>query len=112
LVRSEWECPHTGKSIPGKPVDEQLDRVFRSFQLSPDWKEWIVERLNQRDNATQRRISLEARLVRIRNIYLDGDISKESYDRTNREIQEQMASLTVPEISISVIAGELLENIG
>ena len=71
-----------------------------------------MERLNQRDNATQSRISLEARLVRIRNIYLDGDISKESYDRTNREIPEQMDSLTVPEISTSVIAGELLENIG
>ncbi len=113
LMRSAGNCTHAGKSIRSEPVDAQLDSVFSSFRLKQDWKEWITERLStqrQRDEATQRKSSLEARHARLRNLYLDGDITREFYDRSKREIQDQIEELTIPEINASVIAGELLEN--
>ena len=103
------------KSVRADALDFQLEQIFNQIKLRPDWQTRITERIVdrlQRDDIVEERSHVESRQRRLRDLYLEGDITKKFYDDNKRDMQERLDTLVIPEVDITVMAGEMVENLG
>ena len=80
-----------------------------------DWIDWIVEQHIKGSDiqaALKAKRSIEGKMERARELYLDGDIDREKYVKLRDEAEKALLSLYVPEFDAAVEAGKMLNDFG
>ena len=111
----EHPCQHTGKVFNGQVIEDQASLIFADFTLRDNWVDWIIENyVNKSDLAEglKRREALAQKIDRARELYLEGDLSKERYDLIKSNADAEIATLYIPELDDAVKASQLVTNLG
>ena len=111
----EHPCQHTGKAFNGQVIEDQASAIFADFTLRDDWVDWIIENyVNKSDHAEglKRREALAQKIDRARELYLEGDLSKERYDLIKSNADAEIATLYIPEIDDAVKGSQLVTKLG
>lgn len=58
-----------------------------------------------RDEALKRKKRLEGKLVRLRDVYIDGDMNKDTYQSRKKELEEELSAIRIPEGSVPELPG-------
>jgi predicted RNA polymerase sigma factor len=78
--------------------EEQVLADLADFTLPDDWRAWLLADAERRADDAARRDSerrrLEARLVRLRELYGRGDITREEYQSERDRLERELASCT------------------
>ena len=111
----EHPCQHTGKVFNGQVIEDQASRIFADFTLRDNWVDWIIENyVNKSDLAEglKRREALAQKIDRARELFLEGNLSKERYDLIKSNADAEIATLYIPEIDDAVKASQLVTDLG
>ena len=99
----------------GRAFDSQIDQLFSGFELREDWIDWIVEQHIKGSDiqaALKEKRSIEGKMERARELYLDSDIDRQKYVKLRDEAEKALLSLYVPEFDAAVEAGKMLNDFG
>ena len=99
----------------GQVIEDQASLIFADFTLRDDWIDWVIETyVDQSDLAEglRRRETLAQKIDRARELYLEGDLSKERYDLIKSNADAEIATLYIPEIYDAVKASQLVTDLG
>ena len=77
-----------------------MDRVLAQVQLADE-----VKRVGEEKRKVQQR------LHRLSQVYVDGHVAEEEYRRQNKQLEEKLVSLVVPDADAAVTVGKLLEDL-
>jgi len=108
------KCAYGSWSVPAPDADEEVQHVFAGLALREDWKRRILERLSSESDHTRvarERATLEARLRRLTEMYIEGNIPKENYLERQRAAKERLESLVIPEVDAALVAGTMLGDL-
>ena len=111
----DHRCAYAGKSIKSQMIEDQADLIFAYFTLRDDWIDWVIENyVNKSDLAEglRRRQALAQKIDRARELYLEGDLSKERYDLIKSNADAEIATMYIPEIDDAVKASQLVTDLG
>ena len=111
----DHRCAYAGKSIKSQMIEDQADLIFAYFTLRDDWADWVIENyVNKSDLAEglRRRETLAQKIDRARDLYLEGDLSKERYHLIKSNADAEIATMYIPEIDDAVKANKLVTNLG
>jgi site-specific DNA recombinase len=99
-------------------LDAQLEEHLRRFVIPDEGQCELVaywqERQEQTGNTKASRKRIEQRLTRLRDLYLDGDLAKEEYQRQRAALQAQLALLPTdetPTVSAGKRYADFLANV-
>lgn len=107
------KCAYGAWSVPASIADQQMELVFSEIKLRYNWKDRVIDRISsqsQRVAINQERESLEGKLGRLNELYVEGNITKDEYQTRPRAIKERLDVLVIPEVDAATIAGSLMEN--
>ena len=107
-------CEHAGRSFIGHRFEEQVDLIFAGFTLRPDWVDWIIENYVEgadRNESLKKRETLHKKLERARELYLEGDLSKERYLIIKENTEAELTTIYVPELDDAVEAVKILTDL-
>ena len=107
------KCSYGAWSVPASIADQQIEVVFSELKLQDNWKDRVIDRISsqsQREAINQERESLDGKLGRLNELYVEGNITKEEYQTRQRAIKERLDVLVIPEVDAATIAGSLMEN--
>jgi hypothetical protein len=79
-------------------VAEHLQRFVISDQSQRELIEYWRDRQEQAGDISVARKRIEQRLSRLRKLYLEGDVTKDEYQRRRAELQAQLALLPLDEV--------------
>ena len=108
-------CRYTGRSFVASKLDEDINELFRGFQLRDNWRDYILTRFMQKTNVEElqrRRASLLGKKDRTNDLYIDGEIERRERDARVSLIHEELAKTEVFKGDAVEKAGELLEDFG
>ena len=94
-------------------IEDQASLIFADFTLRDDWVDWIIENhVNKSDLAEglKRREALAQKIDRARELYLEGDLSKERYDLIKSNADAEMDRIYIPELDDAKEAAKLLQD--
>ena len=106
-------CAHAGKSIRGQVLEDQADLIFADFTLREDWIDWIIDNyVDQSDLADgiKRREALHQKIERARELYLEGDLSKDRYDLIKSNAEAEIDGVYIPELDDAQDAAMMLQK--
>ena len=114
------EQPHpcdrgAGKVDPGRQLEVQVDKLFSEFQLEDEWIATIMEyHLGESDLRAALRTShsIQARVKRADDLYIDVELDHRKYSKTKRESATELLSVSVPDADDTLQARELLVDFG
>jgi hypothetical protein len=95
--------------------DDQASLIFADFTLRDDWIDWVIETYDDQSDLAEglrRRETLAQKIDRARELYLEGDLSKERYDLIKSNADAEIATLYIPEIDDAVKASQLVTDLG
>lgn len=89
-----------------------MGRIIESILLPKTWLELVLAQIQLADElkrVEQERKRVEERMNRLREVYLEGDPSRDHYTDRKRNLETQLASLVIPDVDAAKEAGKLLE---
>ena len=89
-------CPNKRASVKCEVIDRQVEELLKSLVLPDDWvaaAHTMVEQEPMSLDSTRERRSLTERLSRLKELYLDGNISRNRYDTERAELAAKVESL-------------------
>ena len=89
-----------------------MGRIIESILLPKTWLELVLAQIQLADElkrVEQERKRVEERMNRLREVYLEGDPSRDQYTDRKRNLETQLASLVIPDVDAAKEAGKLLE---
>ncbi len=95
-------------------VDKQVEEVFTSLKLPPNWEERLVEKIQARDEVAriiEKRDRVKERLRRLGLAFVDGLYEEDEYRRQKAGLNSQLEGLVIPEIDAAREAGRLIQNV-
>jgi site-specific DNA recombinase len=101
------------KSIRADLVEAYVEQLVLQLQLPEDWRCQISGYLNggpDLEEVERQRQLLEAKLDRLKRLYLAGDLDEAEYDAERDKIRRDLARLVTPEAVSVERAAALLEN--
>ncbi len=105
------ECPSTDIHVHADVIEQQIGKLVETFELPADWKKEIKDALSSRsdeEHLKDERKEIMARLNRLGTLYLDGMIERQAYMSTREELNQRLSSMTLPEPTKVIEAGETL----
>ena len=112
---TDRKCPHVGRSVVGGVFEDQVDQIFGGFTLRPDWVEWIIENYidgTDRSQSLKRREALQRKIERARELYLEGDITKDRYLIIKDNTESELNTIYIPELDDAEEAVKILNDLG
>ncbi|MFC2031398.1 recombinase family protein, partial [Chloroflexota bacterium] len=109
-----YDCVSFNRVIRVDRIDATVEDTIRLLKLPQDWQDRILATANHKDQKKKiedRRGALEAKLKRLKYLYLEDDIGVKEYEAQKADINEELASLQMPEDSNIVEAGQMLESL-
>ncbi len=111
---TDRKCAHVGRSFVGSVFEDQVDQIFGGFTLRPDWVDWIVENYvegTDRNESLKRRKALQGKIERAKELYLEGDITKERYLIVKENAEAELTTIYVPELDDAAEAVKVLTDL-
>jgi site-specific DNA recombinase len=96
-------------------LETAIEQLVLALKLPPDWRRQVNGYLNggpDLEGIERQRQLLEARLERLKRLYLEGDIDEAEYDAERDKTRRDLARLVTPEAVSVEAAAALLENFG
>jgi site-specific DNA recombinase len=96
-------------------LEAKIEHVIRQIQLPDDWRSQINGYLNggpDLEEIERQRQLLEARLGRLKKLYVVGDMDEAEYEAERDAIRRELARLVTPDAVSIEEAADLLENLG
>ncbi len=112
-TRIQHSGPCDQVMVKAEEVEDQVARYLMSFRLPPNWREEVLAGLcspEERAATEQKEQEVRARLERLVELYLAGDVDRERYEREKRACYDQLADLHPNGYSATIQAGEILER--
>lgn len=119
-----FDCPTDSVMVPVAPIDEQVSELVTRLHLPEDWRDRLDAKLRQErssprkaGSAASRLGELERKLARAKELYIDGDLTREAYDERKwalekeRDLLEEEAELYEIEAGDLLKAGEILATL-
>ncbi len=108
-------CGWKRQSVPAEGIEQVLGVLIRKMELPPDWREKVIAVANEagdRDEAQRRRRSVKDRLSRLRELYLEGEVSRPRYETERARLQGELEGLDASLARSAPIeaSGELLRR--
>ena len=94
-------CEHRGHKA--EPVEDQISQMFLAWEAPDDWAERVGEVLSTPQHNEARRRSLEARIARAEEAWLEGYVES---TKARAQIDTARAELTTLDTDILMITGE------
>ena len=94
-------CEH--RSHKAEPVEDQISQMFLAWEAPDDWAERVGEVLSTPQDNEARRRSLEARIARAEEAWLEGYVES---TKARTQIDTARAELTTLDTDIPMITGE------
>ena len=94
--------------------DGQMGRIIESLILPKSWIELVLAQIQLADElkrVERERKRVEERTRRLREVYLEGDLPRDQYTNRKRNLENQLASLVIPDVDAAREAGKLLEQL-
>ena len=94
--------------------DGQMGRIIESLILPKSWIELVLAQIQLADElkrVERERKRVEERTRRLREVYLEGDLPRDQYTNRKRNLENQLASLVIPDVDAAKEAGYLLEQL-
>jgi len=92
-------------------LEAEIERLIRDLVLPDDWRQQVNSYLSggpDLEQVERQRALLEARLERIRRLYIDGDLTEGEYEQERNKTKRELAQLVTPEaVSIEQAAALL-----
>jgi site-specific DNA recombinase len=107
-------CASSVRTVQTKPLDDQIGELVSRLCLPEDWRARLAELDGQRPDrgqAERQRRALQGKLKRLREVYVDGDLSRGEYDRRRAELQGELAGLRDPDADRVEQAGATLAGL-
>jgi len=101
------------KSARAAFLEAKIERLILQLQLPEDWRQQIngyLEGGPDLEEIERQRTLLEAKLERLKRLYLEGDVDEAEYDTERDKTRRELARLVTPEAVSMERAGTLLEN--
>ena len=108
-------CEHTGRSVAGFLVDEEVEQFFEGFELRPDWRDYIYTKFAtsiNHEEFEQKAQTLRARRDRLDLGYAQGKIDDEEYVELKETVDAALDSTVLPDEGAIAYTTELLANFG
>ena len=109
----DCQSEHKGAAFVGHVFDDQANLLFSKFQLREDWAEWILERCRRGSDAAvalKRREDIEGKVERARNLYIEGEISREKFRKIKADAEALLVNVYVPEFDDAIEAAKILSD--
>ena len=109
----DYDSKHKGKTFVGHEFDAQANRLFGQFRLREDWSEWILERCLEESDAAaalKQRQDIEDKVDRARDLYIEGEISRERFWKIKADAEALLVSAYVPEFDDAVEAARIMAD--
>jgi site-specific DNA recombinase len=91
----------------------QIEALIESFHFLPSWRDRVMDILASRDERRAieaRRQAIEAKLGRLKDLYVEGDKDLGEYRAERDALRDELASLVVPGEARVLDAGQYLED--
>lgn len=88
-------CHQSPRYVNADVIEQKLIDILLSVKLPEDWQERLLQRFAQQGDTTpvlKHREAIEGRLMRLRELYIAGDISKEHYEQRRTEFEKELGS--------------------
>jgi len=107
-------CVDRSSSLPCHVPDGQMGRIIESILLPKSWMNLVLAQIQLADEVKRverERKRVQERMRRLREVYLEGDLPREQYTDRKRILDNQLASLVIPDVDAAKEAGKLLEQL-
>jgi site-specific DNA recombinase len=110
-VQHTGDC--TQETVKAEEVEEQVAQYLASFHLPSNWREDVAARLysaEDREAMEREEQAIQARMERLVELYLAGDVDRTHYEREKRICYDRLADLRPAGYSAIMEAGGTLEH--
>ena len=107
-------CVNKSGSIRCHIADDQMGRIVGALILPDSWFDRVLAQVHLEDETKrveEERIQVLKRLKRLGQVYLDGLLKVDEYQRQKRLLEEKVVTLVVPGVDAAREAGKLLEDL-
>ena len=112
--RGAGYCVDRSRSLPCHVPDGQMGRIIESILLPKSYMDLVLAQIQLADEVKRverERKRVEERIRRLREVYLEGDLPRDQYGERKRNLENQLASLVIPDVDAAKEAGKLLEQL-
>ena len=112
--RGAGYCVDRSRSLPCHLPDGQMGRIIESILLPKSYMDLVLAQIQLADEVKgmeRERKRVEERIRRLREVYLEGDLPRDQYSERKRNLENQLASLVIPDVDAAQEAGRLLEQL-
>ena len=112
--RGDGACVKKSGSIGCDVPDSQMGQIMEAIVLPESWLDRALAKIHLADEkkrVEQERKETDQRLRRLAQVYIDGLLIPEEYQRQKRQLEDRLGSLVVPGVDATEEAGKLLENL-
>ncbi len=105
------DCPQ--QYVHADDVEAQVGQIVQSIELSPNWREEVVAAMHpdlDAEEIREREEAISARLERVQQLYIEGDIGRERYERERAECKARLSDLRPVGYDDIIAVGEFLQN--
>lgn len=107
------ECHFAGRSFKGQSIEGIIEELFSTFQLNPEWKQYVFEKFLEDTNVEsleKRRAKLIRSKERINELYIEGEFERADRNARISVVNAELESTeTLPEYAVEQ-AGEYLNR--
>lgn len=103
ICSSHWRRTCKEATVHMRNLDAEAIELTRQLRLPPDLRAEVLETIAERHAARQQpaaaavdTTALEGKLARLKELYLDGDIDKTTYQQRKSQLESQLAAAPVP----------------
>ena len=116
-AHKERECHQSPKYLDADEIEQKLIDLLCSVSFPANWQKRILQRFSEERDTTpviKHRAAVEGRLMRLRELYIEGEITKDHYQQRRAEFESEMdsfATLNSKGLDLKRMA-ELVQSIG
>jgi hypothetical protein len=114
LTRINHSGTCTQPTLKAEEIEQQVLDFMLGLHLPDDWRTWAREQVlspQQQTEITMKQAELEARWKRVRELYLEGLLTKEEFQEERWQYQAAMTGLTPIDLNAIMEAGTTLEEL-
>jgi len=110
-----WDCPQKSASL--EIYESQIRAYLETFHIPEDYQRRILEmhrKLQDSYDVEKEQKQLKAKLVRVKDLYRWGDISREDYQKEKQQIQSELTKMAPFQASAEALKrlAEFLASVG
>ena len=112
--RGAGYCVGRSGSMACDVPDSQIGEIISAIMLPEAWLDRVLTQVHLADEVervARERKKAEQRLRRLAQVYVDGHLQEDEYRRQEKQAEEKLRSLVVPDADAAVTAGKLLEDL-